>query len=283
MLAVLLALAGCGSTDDGAGGSPSPSQTSAVSSATGTTEFLPGLEATVVLPPDTTGEVPLVVLVPGGGWKMVDTTGFPELADDLAARGAAVVTIAYRTAEDQAYFPVPVEDVACGLAYAVQAVGDLEVSEVVLVGHSTGAHMAALVALDPEAFTDSDCPYDAVTPDALVGISGPYDVTQASRTATYNFFAADQRDPATWDDANPLTYAGQRPDVPVLLLHGTSDEVVPITQSEDFEAALIAGGHDVTTDYVEGATHWTVYAPDVAGTAIAEWLGVGAPDATATE
>ena len=48
-------------------------------------------------------------------------------------------------------------------------------------------------------------------------------------------------DDATWDAANPVLLADQRPDVPVLLLHGDADELVPTQFSTDFAAALQAG------------------------------------------
>jgi acetyl esterase/lipase len=80
------------------------------------------------------------------------------LAGDQAVRGAAVVVISYRTSDSEAFFPVPVEDVACGLGYAVHAMDGLDVSEVVLAGHSSGAHMAAMVALAPEDFVSPECP-----------------------------------------------------------------------------------------------------------------------------
>ena len=258
------ALAGCGSSDDEAA-APTP----------GTEPFLEGLQATLVLPADIAGELPLVVLVPGGGWYSAELVGLPELADDLAARGAAVVTVTYRTSDSGEYFPVPVEDVACGLGYAVDAVAGLDVSQVVLGGHSAGANMAALVALAPEDFASSECPYEATAPDALIGISGPYDINEASRGSAYNFFGGPSvRDPSTWDEGNPMAKADQRPDLPALLMHGTADDMVPITFTEDFATALTDGGHEVTTDYPEGADHFTVLAPDVAGPVIASWLGL---------
>ena len=261
MIMTTAALTGCGSAEEEAA-APTP----------GTEPFLEGEEATLVLPEDISGEMPLVVLVPGGGWERAALQGFPALAKDLAERGAAVVTVTYRTLDSGEYYPVPVEDVACGLGYAVEAVEGLEVSEVVLAGHSSGAHMAALVTLAPEDFASSECPYDEVAPDALVGIAGPYDLQQGSRRVAYNLFGTGTRDPDTWDEANPLTYADQRPDVPVLLIHGTGDSMVPITFTEDFAAALTDGGHDVTTEYSEGADHFLVINPDLAGPVITDWI-----------
>jgi len=268
LLALALAVAaaslvtGCGASDD-----------EAAAPTAGTEPFLADLEATLVLPPDTSGGVPLVTLVPGGGWFEADLEVLEALADDLAARGAAVVTVTYRTSDSGEYFPVPVEDVACGLAYAVEAVEGLEVSQVVLGGHSAGAHMAALVALAPEAFASSECPYESAAPDALIGIAGPYDITKESRPVAEALFGPDRTDPATWDEGNPMAYADQRPDVPVLLMHGTADDN-PITITEDFATALSDGGHDVTTDYPDGADHFSVLSPDVAGPVIADWLGL---------
>jgi acetyl esterase/lipase len=214
------------------------------------------------------------VLVPGVGWFAADLEGFPELADDLASRGAAVVTMTYRTSDSGEYFPVPVEDVACGLGYAVEAVEGLEVSQVVLGGHSSGANMSALVALAPEDFASAECPYESTAPDALIGMSGPYDITQAFEPVAEAFFGPDRTDPQGWDEGNPVVYADQRADVPALLIHGTADDMVPVTFTEDFAAAMSDGGHDVTTDYPEGADHFSVISPDVAGPVIANWLGM---------
>lgn len=257
------ALAGCAASDDEVA-VPTP----------GTQPFLEGLEATLVLPAETSGELPLVVLVPGGGWFTADLEGFPELADDLAGRGAAVVTMVYRTSDSGEYFPVPVEDVACGFAFAVDATQGLDVSQAVLGGHSSGANMAALVALAPDDFASSECPYESTAPDSFIGISGPYDITEGFPPVVEAFFGPDRTDPATWEEGNPTAYADQRPEVPALLIHGTADDMVPITFTEDFAAALTAGGHEVSTDYPEGADHFSVLDPTVAGPVIATWLGL---------
>lgn len=102
----------------------------------------------------------------------------------------------------------------------------------------------------------------------------PYDITEAFPAVAEAFFGPDRTDPATWDEGNPTAYADQRPEVPALLMHGTADDMVPITFTEDFAAALTDGGHEVTTDYPEGADHLSVLDPAVAGPVIATWLGL---------
>ncbi|WP_291383455.1 hypothetical protein [Demequina sp.] len=49
--------------------------------------------------------------------------------------------------------------------------------EVIVVGHSAGAQLAAVVALTPGSFT-SGCADPPVATDRFVGLAGPYDVTQ---------------------------------------------------------------------------------------------------------
>ena len=156
VLLVVGTVAACGSSGDtGAAASPSRSANATDAPAGvlpgSTAEFLPGLDATLVLPTEPAGGVPLVVLVPGGGWASADPSGLAPLAHDLASRGAAVVMLTYRTAADAAFFPVPVHDVACGVGYAagVLHAEGVQGSPVVIVGHSAGAHLAALVALAP--------------------------------------------------------------------------------------------------------------------------------------
>lgn len=59
-------------------------------------------------------------------------------------------------------------------------------------------------------------------------------------------------DPQDWMPGKPGARADLRPEVPVLLLHGTADPVVPVSFTEQFAAALDGGGHELTTQYLEG-------------------------------
>lgn len=219
-------------------------------------------------------ETPLVVLVPGGGWVAADPSGLVPLAEALAANGAVVATISYRTASDEAYFPTPAHDVACGISAARVAADEagFSPSEVVAVGHSAGAHLAAVVALRPAEF-GGDCRHPGVAPDRLVGLAGPYDVTRA-RGPAIQLFGPDNADPAGWSEGNPVEHAANRSDMDVLLAHGAADDVVPIVFTEQFAEALIAGGHEVDVRYPSGIDHHTVYSSAHAAPLITQWLGL---------
>ena len=96
---------------------------------------------------------PLVIFVHGGGWKRGDknnATGQSK-APHYLAQGYAFASINYRlvpdaTVEEQA------TDVAASVAYFrknAQALG-IDSKRIVLMGHSAGAHLSALVGTDPQ-------------------------------------------------------------------------------------------------------------------------------------
>lgn len=224
---------------------------------------------------DAAGEpATVVVLVPGGGWASADPSGLVPLARWLAERGAVVSTTTYRTAGEQSYFPTPVQDVACAVAHTVASVRDagVEVGQVVVVGHSAGAQLAALVGLTGTSFADG-CADEPVAADRVIGLAGPYDVVDAAAYAT-NLFGPELPDPADWGPGDPTELTDVRPDLPFLLVHGRQDTTVPPGATADFARRLDQDGHDVTTIYLDGVDHQTVYRADVAGPVIADWLGL---------
>ena len=274
MLAAALTLAACTPSvrGDGDGDPSGPSGPSGPTPSAGPTshEYRPGLAAFPHLPEGVT-EAPVVVIIPGGGWQSADPTGLEPLAVALAAQGVVAVPVVIRAAEDGVVYPTPVEDVLCALAdgaATAQGAG-IRPTRLVLLGHSSGAHLSAVATLDPTSVTPR-CEDPVVAPDALVGLAGPFDIRDFSDAAA-RLFAEDAGD-ATWDAANPVLLAGLRPQVPVLLLHGDADELVPAQFSTDFATALREGGHPTTLTVLPGVNHGEVYSARVAATPVVQWL-----------
>lgn len=237
-----------------------------------TEQYLPGLAADVYLPPATTA-APVVVLVPGGGWRSADRDGLSPLADALAGQGLVAVNITYRAADRGVRFPVPAQDVTCAVAFAADRARRAGITprRVVVLGHSAGAHLAALAALAPERFRDG-CPYPSAAPDALIGLAGPYNVRRLADVAIDLFGVNEATDPALWRAGNPVEFATARPAVPVLLAHGSHDDTLSQWFTTNFAQALQDGGHRVTLRIVEGATHSTIYSADVIAATVVEWI-----------
>jgi acetyl esterase/lipase len=186
-----------------------------------------------------------------------------------------VVTASYRATRDDVVYPVPVQDVACAASWTMEkAVGQgYTPSSLVVVGHSAGAHLAALATLAPGEFA-GDCPATPVAPTGLVGLAGPYDLAAVERLAESFVGVPRSQAAEVWSSADPMHRAAGRPEVDVLLLHGDADRAVSSAVSREFAVALRDGGHDVTFEVLPGVDHLgLVVAAEVAGPVIARWVG----------
>jgi acetyl esterase/lipase len=273
---VVVLATGCSSTSD-VTEAVDPSDGVRAPDSTG--EYLPGLEADVYMPAGTrpaTDPVPIVLLVPGGGWQTADRSGLAPLAADLADAGFVAVNTTYRAGSDGSVFPVPVQDVACASGFAVQEArgAGKDPGPVVALGHSAGGHLAALAALEGDAL-DGQCPYPFPPITGLIGLAGVYDA-KAFAFALVDFLGGTpEEQPDAWRRGDPIGLVDSgvaRQDLQVLLLHGDADEDVPLDQSQAFETSLTRAGVPVRLEVVQGATHQSIYSAGVAGPAAIAWI-----------
>jgi acetyl esterase/lipase len=284
--ALAITLVGC----SGSSGTPdaatsvSPSGAGAGSSAPAGS-FDPAAVSQVFLPtstPATGGKVPIVVLVPGGGWDTHDNTGLVPLAERLRDEGFVVVNTSYRAGQEGQRFPVPAQDVTCSVAYAARAAKDAGVGggPVVVVGHSAGGHLAALAAVSDNAL-EAQCA-DPIPPIAgLVGLGGIYDTLAFEPNMTDFFGIAQADDPGLWEKGDPVAYA-QLGEVPpglkVLLISGENDTVVPSNQATTFASVLEdKAGIPVTLTVAKGADHLALFTPEVAAAPITDFVATLTP------
>ena len=86
------------------------------------------------------------------------------------------------------------------------------------------------------------------------------------------FGVAQDEDPDLWADGDPYTWVGERPDLPVLVVHGAADDLVPVEFTEDLATALTDAGHEVQVELVPEAGHNDVFASDAVLRPLADWL-----------
>jgi acetyl esterase/lipase len=239
----------------------------------GSFSYRDGIRIDVHAPTDRSS-YPIAVLVHGGGWfgGRLDSMGY--LADGLAARGFVVFNASYRTIAQGGAFPSMVEDVACAVAYARDHALDYSTSanHFTLIGHSAGAHLSALVALSPTTF-GGECRGAELPVDAWVGLAGSYD-TDAYAFLLQPFFGTSlSQDPTPWNAGNPYTYIDQvSPDLQLLLIHGTADELVPVGMTENLFLALDQVGASATLKIVADAGHGEVTSPRLVGDLISAFV-----------
>jgi acetyl esterase/lipase len=257
--------------------SPAPASTPPAADESFTTEeYLTGVEADIHLPPDPSG-APVIVLVHGGSWRETDRTGLTALAGSLAGDGMVVVNATHRTTSAGADVATMVGDVVCAtrFAAATAAAGDGTIGPLVVVGHSSGAHLAALAALAGDRFP-TRCPHPEAAIDGLVGLAGPYEIAEVASLIQPAIGASPDDDPEGWELADPFAHVAERTELPVLLVHGTDDRTLDVSFSEDFATALDDAGHPVDLEIVPGADHFTIYSPEVLTDLLTGWVTTAA-------
>jgi acetyl esterase/lipase len=238
-----------------------------------TEEYLPDLEVEVHAPADL-GPWPVVVTIHGGSWYGGTLESMGSLADGLADQGMVVFNATYRRAAQGGIFPGPVDDVACAIGHAAATADRFTTAEgpLVVVGHSAGAHLAALVSMAPAGTFGSDCPDPLPRIDGFVGLAGPYNTDLLAFLLEPWFGVSPADDPERWAAGNPLSYVDVAPDIPYLLIHGDADQVAPVAFTTELDEALAAAGRDVVFDLIPDAGHGEVNDPRVVGDLIAEFV-----------
>ena len=187
-----------------------------------------------------------------------------------------VVNATYRAADDGVIFPTPVQDVVCAIDFAAAAARRRGIAPgpVVVLGHSSGAQLAALAALAGPQFR-SGCPYPPVQVDGLIGLAGAYDVRSLADLAQALFGVPPGQDPELWHRGDPATWAAQRTGtrpLAVLLAHGDADDQLSTTFTMSFGDTLLRAGHPVGLVIVPHADHQSLYRPEVIEATIRDWV-----------
>lgn len=165
------------------------------------------------------GEVlPVVVFFYGGGWHAGSRQGYAFVARGLASRGFLVVVPDYRKVPT-VRFPAFVEDGADALKWVHDHVADYggDPARVAVAGHSAGAHIAAMLALDTRYLAERGIDRRFVK--AAIGLSGPYDFLPLDPGNAENALG-NWPNPA---ETQPITYA--RADAPPMLLVTSSKDM----------------------------------------------------------
>jgi len=189
----------------------------------------------------------VVVVVHGGFWRHAyDLSLGRPLAADLAATGLAAWNIEYRRVGGGGGWPTTFDDVAAAvdaLAGPVQEAADgrLPLDRVVAVGHSAGGHLVAWLAARPGLPAGAPGAHPQVRLRGAVSQAGVLDLVDAfeqrlGRDAVLELLGGP---PAAVPDRYALASPIARVPigVPVIGVHGTADDRVPVRQTERFAAA----------------------------------------------
>jgi acetyl esterase/lipase len=213
--------------------------------------------------PHGTQTLPGVIMFHGGGWIQGDKATMSSFYTRFLSHGFVVCTVEYRVADDSAdgaIAPAAVEDALLAAKWFWSYLDYYRVdrSKYVVTGASAGGHLALMVGMaTPEAMLGPTSPAEYRIA-AIVNGYGPTDVADLLQRGTS--FAVQWLPSGTPDrDAlavrtSPVTYVRQELP-PLITVHGSKDNTVPVPQAEKLQQLLMAAGAEAELHLVDGAGH----------------------------
>ena len=226
----------------------------------------------IIRPINTTEKTSLIVFIPGSAFHRQNVKARVAQLAILAVRGYAVALLEYRGSED-ASFPAFVLDAKAGILFMKQNAEryNIDSEKVFVMGDSSGAYTALMTGLtygveelEDEALRDADYSIRGI-----IDFYGPTDITTMNDEPS----SQDHRTPDSPEGlmiggyevlnhlelANPtiiknyLFVGGTYP--PVIMFHGSNDELVPFGQSCELYKAIKEVGGEAALYQIDGAHH----------------------------
>jgi acetyl esterase/lipase len=180
----------------------------------------------------------VVVFFYGGTWQAGAKADYRFAAEGLTSQGFVAVVPDYRV-YPEVTFPAFVEDGALAVRWVHDHIEQFggDPDRIYLMGHSAGAHIAALLTLDAHYLAGAGVNRNVVR--GTAALSGPYDfkIGKDSRLA----FGKSSLDATIDPRTRPIHFVdGKAP--PMLLLHGGRDDVVGSGNAVRLAARITAAG-----------------------------------------
>jgi acetyl esterase/lipase len=198
------------------------------------------------------GPRPVVVFFYGGRWQQGERPSYLFIAQTLASQGFVVVVPDYRV-YPQVQYPGFVEDGARAVGWTRREIARFggDAGRIFLMGHSAGAHIAAMLAYDDEFLAREGMHRSDVR--GFIGIAGPYDFLPFSDADVRSVFSAATSPAIT----QPIRYVrGGEP--PSLLMTGDGDTTVSPGNTTRLAARLREVGSVVVERHYESLNHYTI-------------------------
>ena len=205
---------------------------------------------------------PVLVFVHGGSWKRGDKDAYGgaygAMGRSLAAEGLAVAVINYRLTPEVRH-PEHARDVARAVSWVHKnaSLYGWNARKIVLVGHSAGAHLCSLTALDAMYLKEH-----GLTPDIIggvVGVSGIYDLTRLGVTGQLLFQDVFGVRDEQLQSASPALRVQGKP-APFLLLYADRDLPTFDYQARHLESVLDKSGGTVRSVEIPDRNHRNIIA-----------------------
>jgi acetyl esterase/lipase len=208
--------------------------------------------------------LPVVLWIHGGGWKVGDKAAVQKKPQAFADKGFVFVSTNYR------FVPkVAVKEMAGDIAKAIHWIHDHaqeyggDPKSIFVMGHSAGAHLAALVCTDDRYLKAEGLPLSIIKGCVPVD-TGVYDVQKqietigSTRAATYSGVFG--KDESSQKEFSPIAHVARDKNIPPFLILHVADRPDSKAQSRMFAAKLKEAGVSAKVIAAEGTNHGTINA-----------------------
>ena len=214
------------------------------------------------------GPHPVVIVIHGGCWySEYDLRHVAAFSSALTRAGVATWSLEYRRVGDAGGgWPGTFEDVARGADYlrVLARTYPLDLRHVVVVGHSAGGQLALWLAArkrlpkDGPLYSPDPLPLRGVV--SLAGINDLRGYGSGCGNAVTKLLGGSPAEmPLRYRQTSPIELLPLG--VKQRLVHGRLDKIVPLKQSQEYEAAARRGGDDVKLVVADEAGHFDLIAP----------------------
>jgi acetyl esterase/lipase len=223
-------------------------------------DYASGRDLLDVYMPEDAKNAPVIVFLHGGALLYGDKTYAKAIAARLAASGVALVSANYRLSPDHAH-PSHVRDAAAATAWVINNIAAYggDPAKVFVAGHSAGAYLAALLAVDRSLMEEHNLSQSAlkgtvlISPFLYVEETAPERI--ASNPATKSIWGEQKED---WLKASVTGFIG--PNINnILVIYADGDDLWRKEQNQRFVQDLKSEGNsNVTAIEVRRRTHTTI-------------------------
>lgn len=205
---------------------------------------------------------PLIVWIHGGGWRRGDKSGVQKKPQAFVERGAVFVSINYRFVPE-----VTVKEMTADVAKAIRWAHDHareyrgDPNTMFVMGHSAGAHLAALVCTDDRylkgeglslAIIKGCVPVDVSVYDIPKRLKDGGTVPPATFAEVFGDTEESQR------ELSPAVHVATGKHIPSFLILHVADRPDTRAQSQWFADKLREAGVSAKVVAAEGKTHGTI-------------------------
>lgn len=190
------------------------------------------------VPSSTVQPAPVILWIHGGGWTRGARQSGWGRATDLTAQGYALVTVGYQLGAG--LYRQQAADIGQAVSWVRTHAGDhgLDGCRIFLLGHSSGAHLAALAALatDLSGIPENQLAGVVLLDSAVYDIAALMSHGGAQVRALYGHVFGD--DPADWRAASPMTWVRDSQLSPPFFIAHVARRPGAETMSRAFASAL---------------------------------------------